>query len=207
MTFDFGRNHWLLFGVSFFGFIALAFLVGIGPAIWVQRHTQPLPGMVAPTALEVEGLGVYVSEGCVYCHTQQVRPLDMDKIWGRPSAPGDYAFVRPISVWQPYAPAVLGSERTGPDLSNVGARQASDVWQYLHLYNPRSVVPGSIMPAFPWLFDVKDAAAAGEVPIPLAASHAPASGVVVPNQRGRALVAYLLKLRQVPIEGYGGEQP
>ena len=58
-------------------------------------------------------------------------------------------------MWQPYAPAVLGSERTGPDLSNVGARQASEVWQYLHLYNPRSVVEGSIMPAFPWLFDVK----------------------------------------------------
>ena len=73
--------------------------------------------------------------------------------------------------------------------------------------NPRWVVPGSIMPAFPWLFHVKDAAVAGEVPIPLPASHAPASGVVVPNQRGRALVAYLLELRQVPIEGYGGEQP
>ncbi len=206
MTFDFGRNHWLLFGVSFFGFIGLAVLVGIGPAIWVQRHTQPLPGAVPPTALEVEGLGVYVAEGCAYCHTQQVRPLEMDNVWGRPSAPGDYAFVRPLGIWQPYAPAVLGSERTGPDLSNVGARQASDVWQYLHLYNPRSVVPDSIMPAFPWLFDVKDAAAGAEVLIPLPPSHAPARGVVVPNQRGRALVAYLLHLRQVPIEGYGGER-
>ncbi len=205
MTFDFGRNHWLLFGVSFFGFVLLASLVGIGPAIWVQHHTQPLPGAVPPTAMETEGLGVYVSEGCVYCHTQQVRPLEMDGVWGRPSAPGDYAFVRPISIWQPYAPAVLGSERTGPDLSNVGARQASDVWQYLHLYNPRSVVPDSIMPAFPWLFDIKDAAADGDVLVPLPPSHAPASGVVVPNRRGRALVAYLLKLRQVPIDGFGGE--
>ena len=50
MIIDFGKNHWLLFGVSFFGFIALAYLVGIGPAIWVQNHTQPLPGSVAPTA-------------------------------------------------------------------------------------------------------------------------------------------------------------
>ena len=204
MTLDFGKNHWLLFGVSFFGFIALAYVVGIGPAIWVQNHSQPLPGSVAPTAIETEGLKVYISEGCGYCHTQQVRPLEMDAIWGRPSAPGDYAFVQPASVWQPYAPAVLGSERTGPDLSNVGARQASEVWQYMHLYNPRSVVQGSIMPAFPWLFDVKAVAGEGESVVPLPASHAPTGGVVVPNARGRALVAYLLARRQVPIEGYGG---
>jgi len=107
-------------------------------------------------------------------------------------------------MWQPYAPAVLGSERTGPDLSNVGARQASEVWQYMHLYNPRSVVQGSIMPAFPWLFDVKAKAGEGESLVPLPASHAPTGGVVVPNARGRALVAYLLARRQVPIEGYGG---
>lgn len=207
MTLDFGRNHWLLFGVSFFGFVAIAFVVGIGPAIWVQQHTQPLPGARPPTALETQGLGVYVAEGCAYCHTQQVRPLAMDNVWGRPSAPGDYAYVRPLSVWQPYAPAVLGSERTGPDLSNVGARQASETWQYLHLYNPRSVVPDSIMPAFPWLFEVKAAAADGEATIPLPPSHAPASGVVVPTADGRALVAYLLSLRQVPIEGYGGAAP
>ena len=204
MTLDFGKNHWLLFGVSFFGFIALAYLVGIGPAIWVQSHSQPLPGSVAPTNIETEGLKVYISEGCGYCHTQQVRPLEMDAIWGRPSAPGDYVFVQPTSVWQPYAPAVLGSERTGPDLSNVGARQASEVWQYMHLYNPRSVVPGSIMPAFPWLFDVKGVAEEGEAVVPLPASHAPRDGVVVPNARGRALAAYLLARRQVPIEGYGG---
>jgi cytochrome c oxidase cbb3-type subunit 2 len=204
MTFDFGKNHWLLFGVSFFGFIALAFLVGIGPAIWVQSHTQPLPGAVPPTELEATGLQVYIAEGCVACHTQQVRPLEMDAVWGRPSAPDDYAFVQPTGVWQPYAPAVLGSERTGPDLSNVGARQASEVWQYLHLYNPRSVVEGSIMPAFPWLFEIKGQAAEGEQVVPLPTRYAPKNGVVVPNARGRALVAYLLARRQVPIKGYGG---
>jgi cytochrome c oxidase cbb3-type subunit II len=207
MTLDFGKNHWLLFGVSFFGFIALAWIVGIGPAMWVQEHTQPLPGSVAPTALEIDGLKVYVAEGCVYCHTQQVRPLEMDGVWGRPSAPGDYAYVQPTGgMWQPYAPAVLGSERTGPDLANVGARQASDVWQYLHLYNPRAVVPDSIMPAFPWLFDVKPAASEGETIVRLPPAFAPRGGVVVPNARGRALVAYVLARRQVPIQGYGGAQ-
>ena len=204
MTLDFGKNHWLLFSVSFFGFIALAVLVGIAPAIWVQSHTQPLPGAAPPTALEVSGLEVYVSEGCVACHTQQVRPLEMDAVWGRPSAPGDYAYVRPTGMWQPYAPAVLGSERTGPDLSNVGARQASEVWQYLHLYNPRSVVDDSVMPAFPWLFEVKGEAAEGELVVPLPQRFAPQNGVVVPNARGRALVAYLLARRQTPIQGYGG---
>jgi cytochrome c oxidase cbb3-type subunit 2 len=128
----------------------------------------------------------------------------MDNVWGRPSAPGDYAYVRPAGLLQPYAPAVLGSERTGPDLSNVGARQASDVWQYMHLYNPRSVVQGSVMPAFPWLFDVKPAVGEGETAVPVPAAFAPKEGVVVPNARGRALVAYLLARRQVPIEGYGG---
>ena len=49
MILDFGKNHWLLFGVSFFGFIALAYVVGIGLAIWVQNHSQPLSGSVAPT--------------------------------------------------------------------------------------------------------------------------------------------------------------
>lgn len=204
MTLDVGRNHWLLFGVAFFGFVGLAFVVGIGPAIWVQRHSVPLPGDAPPSQLENAGLAVYVSEGCVACHTQQVRPLEMDAVWGRPSAPGDYAYVRPAGVWQPYAPAVLGSERTGPDLSNIGARQASDVWQYLHLYNPRAVVGGSIMPAFPWLFDVKAAPADDDLVVPVPKPYAPDTGVVVPNARGRALVAYLLARRQVPIEGYGG---
>jgi cytochrome c oxidase cbb3-type subunit 2 len=60
------------------------------------------------------------------------------------------------------------------------------------------------MPAFPWLFEVKAAAAPGESVVPLPASHAPASGVVVPSEHAQALVAYLLARRQVPIPGYGG---
>ena len=91
-----------------------------------------------------------------------------------------------------------------PGAVPVGARQASDVWQYMHLYNPRSVVEGSVMPAFPWLFDVKAAADEGETVVPVPVAFAPAHAVVVPNARGRALVAYLLARRQVPIEGYGG---
>jgi len=193
------KNHWLLFSVTFFVFVGLSLIIAIFPAMWVQDNSEPLPGAVPLTALEREGLGVYVAEGCVACHTQQVRPLEMDQAWGRPAAPGDYAYVTPLGVWAPYAPAVLGSERNGPDLTNVGARQASDVWQYIHLYNPRAVVPDSVMPAYPWLFDrVADAPPGKAVPVP--AAFAPKDGSkVVPNARGEALVAYLLSLKQVSL--------
>ncbi len=197
---NFHKNHWLLFGVTFFGFVGLSLIVGILPAIWVQNNAEPLPGAEPLTTLQREGLGVYVSEGCVACHTQQVRPLAVDQAWGRPATAGDYAYVTPLGPLVPYAPAVLGSERTGPDLTNVGARQASDVWQYIHLYNPRSVVPDSVMPAYPWLFDEVTVAAAGQTVVPVPAAFAPKNGSqVVPNARGMALVAYLLSLKQTPL--------
>lgn len=204
---NFHKNHWLLFSVIFFGFVALSFTVGMGPAIWVQANTEPLPGMVPPTQQERVGLGVYVGEGCVACHTQQVRPLPVDTpSLGRPAAPGDFAYVTPLGPWAPYAPAVLGSQRTGPDLTSVGERQPSDTWQYLHLYNPRTVVPDSVMPAYPWLFDVVNEAAEGQVVVPVPEAFAPkGGGVVVPNEKGEALVAYLLSLKQVEI-AEGGNQ-
>ena len=94
-----------------------------------------------------------------------------------------------------------GSQRTGPDLSNVGQRQSSDVWQLLHLYNPRTVVPDSVMPAFPWLFEVKETAAKEDVMVPIPPSHAPEGGVVVAKQKALDLTAYLLSLEQLPIDG------
>ncbi len=200
---SFHKNHWLLFSVIFFGYIALSWVAGIGPAIWVQDHSRALPGAKAMTPIERRGLAVYVAEGCIACHTQQVRPLKMDAVWGRPSAPGDYAYVKPLDVWRPYAPAVLGSERTGPDLASIGARQPSEIWQYLHLYNPRSVSPDSIMPAFPWLFKVVAKPSAGAVAVPVPPHYAPPSGTVVATDEAKALVAYLLSLKQVPLQVSG----
>ena len=109
--------------------------------------------------------------------------------------------MRPISIWQPYAPAVLGSERTGPDLSNVGARQASDVWQYLHLYNPQFTSPASVMPPFRYLFETRKirngepSADALRIPETFAHERPPAGYEIVPTDRARALVAYLLSLK------------
>jgi cytochrome c oxidase cbb3-type subunit II len=172
----------------------LAILMGVLPGIELSR-TPPGPGVEPLTALQARGRAVYVANGCSYCHTQQVRPLPQDKVFGRPSAPGDFAY---------QTPELLGSERTGPDLTNVGERQPSTVWQYIHLYNPRAVVPQSIMPAFAWLFEVVDQAPPGVTPVALPAAYAPTHGVVVPTPDAQALAAYLLALKQPVLPGGAG---
>jgi len=179
----------LIAGGSTLVYAGLALLMGVFPGIMLSR-TPPGPGVKPLTPLEAEGRDVYVANGCSYCHTQQVRPLAQDKVFGRPSAPGDFAY---------QTPELLGSERTGPDLSNIGARQPSAVWQYIHLYNPRAVVPDSIMPSFDWMFDVVDKAPAGVSPVPLPKAYAPAHGVVVPKPEAQALLAYLMSLKQPPL--------
>ncbi|WGD51498.1 cbb3-type cytochrome c oxidase subunit II [Bradyrhizobium sp. CB1650] len=169
-------------------YTGLAVLMGVLPGIWLSK-VPPTPGLKPLTSIEARGRDVYVSEGCFYCHTQQVRPLSGDKPFGRPSAPGDYAY---------QTTELLGSERTGPDLSNIGARQSSSIWQYIHLFQPRAVVPQSIMPAFPWLFKIVDKLPPGEKAVPLPPQFAP-GGTVIPNEDGKALVAYLLSLKQPPL--------
>ncbi len=176
-------------GGSTLVYAVLATLMGVVPGIELSQ-VPPGPGVKPLTDLEARGRDIYVAEGCAYCHTQQVRPLATDKIFGRPSAPGDFAYA---------TPELLGSERNGPDLANIGARQASDVWQYIHLYDPRAVVAPSIMPSFPWLFDVVDQAPPDVQAVPVPPQYAPARGVVVPRAEGRALVAYLLSLKQVAL--------
>lgn len=179
----------LIAGGSTLVYAGLALLMGILPGIMLSQ-TPAGPGVKPLTLIEAEGRKVYVASGCSYCHTQQVRPLSQDKVFGRPSAPGDFAY---------QTPELLGSERTGPDLTNVGARQPSTVWQYIHLYNPRAVVSDSIMPSFAWMFDTVDKAPAGVSPVPLPKAYAPAHGVVIPKPEARALLAYLLSLKQPPL--------
>src|SRR5437879_5406960 len=175
--------------------LVLAVLMGVLPGIKLS-NTPPGPGVNPLTALQAQGRAVYVASGCSYCHTQQVRPLDQDKAFGRPSAPGDFTY---------QTPELLGSERTGPDLTNVGERQPSMVWQYIHLYNPRAVVPQSIMPAFDWMFQVLDQASPGATPVPLPEAYAPAHGIVVPDHKAEALVTYLLSLKQPALPGVSND--
>jgi cytochrome c oxidase cbb3-type subunit 2 len=183
----------LIAGGSALVYASLAWMMGVLPGIELSRVPAG-PGVAPLTALQSEGRNVYVANGCGYCHTQQVRPLDEDKVFGRPSAASDFKY---------QTPELLGSERTGPDLTNIGVRQPSSVWQYIHLYDPRAVVPESIMPSFGWLFEVVDQAPAGVTAVPLPKAYAPARGVVVPTHRAEALIAYLASLKQPPFPEAG----
>lgn len=172
-------------------YTVLSALMAVIPGIELSQ-VPPGPNVNQLTLLQQHGRDVYVSEGCAYCHTQQVRPLDSDKVFGRPSAPGDFAFD---------TPELLGSERTGPDLSNIGTRQTSEIWQYIHLYDPRAVVPQSVMPSFPALFEVVNKVPDGVQAVPVPKAYAPLQGAVIPGADAKALVAYLLSLKQPALPG------
>ncbi len=119
-------------------------------AVWVVpnilRTDDIAKGSLAKplTAIELAGRDIYISEGCHVCHTQMVRPLEPEtKRNGRANKESDDIYEFP-NLW--------GSKRTGPDLTNLG-RKYSDQWHVLHLIDPRQVIPTSIMPAYPWLFE------------------------------------------------------
>jgi cytochrome c oxidase cbb3-type subunit 2 len=169
----------------------LAIVTGVIPGV-VLSNTPPTPGLKPLTAAQARGREIYVDEGCAYCHTQMVRPLQQDLVFGRPSVAGDYAYS---------TPELLSDHRNGPDLTNVGARQPSATWQYIHLWDPRAVVHDSIMPRYTWLFTLKKQAEPGDDVVPVPPGFAPAGEVVVTTRRSRDLVAYLESLKQVPLRG------
>jgi cytochrome c oxidase cbb3-type subunit 2 len=173
--------------------IVLGMLMGVLPGMALSP-IPPGPGVHPLSALEQQGRAVYVSEGCAYCHTQQVRPLPSDRPFGRPSAPGDFAY---------QTPELLGAHRTGPDLTDIGARQVSATWQYIHLFDPRIVVPRSVMPSYPWLFKVREGTTNPADAVPLPPGVGPQGHAVVPSADAVALVAYLLALKQAPLPAPG----
>lgn len=152
---EFFNNHTRLFRTAFLFFAGLTLLVAILPAINNQQNNQPLPSAEPVTEEAMKGKLVFISNGCVACHTQQVRNVDMDKVWGsRPSIAADYAGIKRTDTWRNTA-TLMGTERTGPDLTDIGNRQPSSDWNLVHLFNPRIVVKESIMPAYPWLFTIQ----------------------------------------------------
>ena len=190
-------NHKKLFRTAFLLFLGLTILVAIIPALNVQKNNAVLPNAQPLSEDAVKGRAVYIANGCVACHTQQVRNVSMDKVWGsRPSIASDYAGNHRIDIWRNTA-SLLGSERTGPDLTNVGVRQPGIDWNLVHLYNPRIVVKESIMPAFPWLFIVKQELSKGDVlvHVPVEFMHG-TPGRVVATNKALQLVAYLQSLKQ-----------
>ena len=189
----FFRSYLFIFGILATLVLGWAGLVGMPDAMIAE--IQPPEGLERYTAEELYGRGIYVREGCMYCHSQQVRPEgfgnDQGRFWGRPSVPADFVYDKPHQ---------LGTMRTGPDLQNIAVRQPSEQWHLLHLYNPRIVTPGSIMPPFPWLFEQKQSPAPDDVILELPDSLAPKTGVIVAARDAHALTAYLLSLdRSYPV--------
>lgn len=147
---------------------------------------------VLRSGLADRGKQVYQASGCIYCHSQQLRPIDVEEEhsrgWGpRRTVARDYIYDKPV---------LLGTMRTGPDLTNIGKRQPSERWHHVHLYSPQSVTPESTMPPYRYLYQKRkiDGAPSPEA-LELSKSLAPGSGYeIIPTDDARALVAYLKSL-------------
>jgi len=197
---NFHKDHRSLVWTAFLGFLILSVGIAVLPAYQSQSNTEPLSTMEPMTDAELNGLDIFIEEGCVACHTQQVRSIEMDKTWGdRPSIPSDYYYSKQrLGLWR-QSPSVLGSERTGPDLTNVGLRQSSSDWHLLHLYNPRIVVEESIMPSYPWLFEEKTQSAEGDIVLSVPVAFKKKDVEIVATSEAMDLVAYLQSLKQAPL--------
>ena len=202
---DFFNNHKTLFGSAVLLFIFLTLYIAIFPALENQKISKPVSSKTKVlTKEETAGKMVYLENGCVACHTQQVRNVDMDNVFGnRPSVPADYAQNTRTDFWRNTA-NLMGTERTGPDLTNIGERQPSETWHLLHLYQPRAAVAGSIMPAFKWLFIEKDYLDSGDVEVKIPEKYLNhKSKKIVATEKALHLVAYLQSLKQINYENKG----
>ncbi|MCK2184791.1 cytochrome-c oxidase, cbb3-type subunit II [Halomonas getboli] len=124
--------------------ISFGGLAEVVPLFFQKQTTEPVEGLEPLSPLELAGRDIYRREGCVGCHSQMIRPFRAEtERYGHYSVAGESVYEHNF-LW--------GSKRTGPDLARVGGRYSDD-WHRAHLYNPRDVVPESIMPAYPWLFE------------------------------------------------------
>ena len=139
--------HWFeqrpfFFAVLVFIFVAFAGIVEAIPDF--AKQSRPTVGTKPYSILELAGRQVYIKDSCNACHSQLIRPFksETDR-YGMYSLSGEYAYDRPF-LW--------GSKRTGPDLMRVGNYRSTD-WHENHMWDPESVVPGSIMPAYKHQFE------------------------------------------------------
>ncbi|MDF1691702.1 MAG: cytochrome-c oxidase, cbb3-type subunit II [Zhongshania sp.] len=176
--------------------IAISFgaLVELVPLAFIKETTEPIKGLKPLNAMQLTGRDIYIREGCHVCHSQMIRPMRSEtERYGHYSVAGESVYEHPF-LW--------GSKRTGPDLARVGERY-SDEWHRAHLFDPRAVVPESIMPAYPWLFNNeiegdmvgKKMAALRKVGVPYTdADIAGAAEQVAGKKEIDAMVAYLQQL-------------
>lgn len=196
---NFFNDHKKLFSAALLLFVGLTLIVVIIPAIHNQNNNAVLRDYVPLSADAAQGRLIFIANGCVGCHTQQVRNVEMDKVFGsRPSIAADYAPFHRIDTWRNTA-TLMGTERTGPDLTNIGSRQPSVDWQLTHLFNPRLLVKESVMPAYSWLFRITKEVAKGEVVVKVPDGFLEKDEKVVAEKEALQLVMYLLSLKQVQL--------
>jgi cytochrome c oxidase cbb3-type subunit I/II len=129
--------------------VTIAILIGgiieIIPTITISSNVPTIEAVKPYTALELEGRDLYIREGCNACHSQMVRPFRSETArYGEYSKAGEFVYDHPF-LW--------GSKRTGPDLHREGGKYPHS-WHYNHMWEPRSMSPGSIMPRYPWMFSI-----------------------------------------------------
>lgn len=124
--------------------ILIGSLVELVPTFMVKSNVPTIAAVKPYSALELEGRDIYIREGCVSCHSQLVRPFRSEtERYGEFSKSGEFVYDHPF-LW--------GSKRTGPDLHREGGKYPNS-WHYHHMREPRSMSPGSIMPAYEWLYE------------------------------------------------------
>lgn len=124
--------------------ILIGGIVEFLPTFLVKSNIPTIASVKPYTPLELQGRDIYIRESCNSCHSQLVRPFRSEtERYGEYSKAGEYVYDHPF-LW--------GSKRTGPDLHREGGKYPN-LWHYLHMENPRSMSPGSIMPPYPWLLE------------------------------------------------------
>lgn len=136
-----------LVAISIGGLVEIVPLHYIDDTVEDVRDPETGLEMVRPyTPLELRGRDIYIREGCYACHSQMIRPFRDELLrYGHYSLAAESKYDHPFQ-W--------GSKRTGPDLARVGGKYSNE-WHTQHLINPRSVVPESIMPNYPWLMETE----------------------------------------------------
>ena len=114
------------------------------PTALIRSNVPTIAAVKPYTPLEIEGRDLYIREGCVGCHSQMIRPMRAETArYGDYSKAGEFVYDHPF-LW--------GSKRTGPDLQREGGKYP-DSWHFVHMQQPPATSPGSIMPAYTWLYD------------------------------------------------------
>lgn len=147
-----GKDHWhrvierrpvqlMIFSLVV---ILIGGLVEMIPTFLVKSNIPTIESVKPYTSLELHGRDIYIKEGCNNCHSQMIRPFRSEtERYGEYSKAGEFVYDHP-HLW--------GSKRTGPDVHRIGGKYP-DSWHYNHMLDPESMSPGSIMPAYPWLFE------------------------------------------------------